>query len=453
MNTEIILAKLGIEALNDMQHQAMRAIGDTRKDVVVLSPTGSGKTLAYLLPLVRLIDPSSDEVQAVVIVPGRELAVQSAQVMRSMGTGLRPMAIYGGARSTMDEHREIRNVAPQIIFATPGRLNDHLAKENFVTQSVKYLVIDEFDKCLEMGFRDVMTEVVSRLPKLERRFLLSATDADEIPSFVRISNVERIDCISGEESVSERVNIYKVVSPEKDKLETLDGLLRHFGEQSTIVFLNYRESVERTAAFLHERGFSVTAFHGGMEQREREDALYRFSNGSTLTLVCTDLGSRGLDIPDVQNIVHYHLPETAENYVHRTGRTARWDRDGRAFFLVNESELKGNNGVCASDGTKVRGLDVSLDKLPTYDFQSKAGRPPKAPMITIYIGKGKRDKISRGDIVGFLCKKGGLESNEIGRIDVRERYCYAAIKRNRLTQVLKNANGEKIKGKKTVVEC
>ena len=247
--------------------------------------------------------------------------------------------------------------------------------------------------------------------------------------------------------------MWNVVSPEKDKLETLDGLLRHFGEQSTIVFLNYRESVERTAAFLRERGFSVTAFHGGMEQREREDALYRFSNGSTLTLVCTDLGSRGLDIPDVQNIVHYHLPETAENYVHRTGRTARWDREGRAFFLVNESELKGNNGVCASDGTKVRGLDVSLDKLPTYDFQSKAGRPPKAPMITIYIGKGKRDKISRGDIVGFLCKKGGLESNEIGRIDVRERYCYAAIKRNRLTQVLKNANGEKIKGKKTVVEC
>ncbi len=438
MNREKILQKLGIERLNAMQERALKAIGETQKDVIVLSPTGSGKTLAYLLPLVALVDANKEDAQALVLVPGRELALQSQTVLKDMGTGLRSMALYGG-RPTMDEHREIRKVQPQIIFATPGRILDHLTKGNIARDGFRYLVIDEFDKCLQMGFHDEMSKVLGCLPNVKRRFLLSATDAEEIPDFVEMNRVERVDCIEGGGTLSERVKLFRVMSPEKDKLETLAQLLGELGEQSSIVFLNYRDSVERTAEFLSKRRFSVSLFHGGLDQRQREDALYRFSNGSALTLVCTDLASRGLDIPEVENIIHYHLPETQDNYIHRVGRTARWDKEGRAFFLLHESETLPEY---VKEEVELFSLDASL---PMH-------RAPAPRMNTLYIGKGKKDKISKGDIVGFLCKKGGLETTEIGRIDVKDRYAYVAVKREKVQQVLRQTKGEKIKGIKTLVE-
>lgn len=232
----------------------MQAVLHTDRDVVVLSPTGSGKTLAYLLPLSQLIDAGDDEPQAIVVTPGRELALQSATVLKNMGSGLRAMACYGG-RATMDEHRVMKQVRPQIVFGTPGRLNDHLDKGNLNRYHIRYLVIDEFDKCLEMGFQDEMSRLVKSLPGLRRHFLLSATEAEEIPRFVHMGRVEKIDYRMDEEQVPERVHIYKVESPVKDKLESLGMLLRSLGDQSTIVFLNYRDSVERTNKYLVEQGF------------------------------------------------------------------------------------------------------------------------------------------------------------------------------------------------------
>ena len=331
-----ILDKLGIE-LNDMQQDAMQAVLHTDRDVVVLSPTGSGKTLAYLLPLSQLIDAGDDEPQAIVVTPGRELALQSATVLKNMGSGLRAMACYGG-RATMDEHRVMKQVRPQIVFGTPGRLNDHLDKGNLNRYHIRYLVIDEFDKCLEMGFQDEMSRLVKSLRGLRRHFLLSATEAEEIPRFVHMGRVEKIDYRMDEEQVPERVHIYKVESPVKDKLESLGMLLRSLGDQSTIAFLNYRDSVERTNKYLVEQGFSTSFFHGGLEQKEREASLYRFSNGSANILVSTDLASRGLDIPDIDNIIHYHMPESEDGYIHRVGRTARWEAQGRAFFLLGPEE-------------------------------------------------------------------------------------------------------------------
>ena len=256
-----ILDKLGIQ-LNPMQEETMHAVLHGNKDVVVLSPTGSGKTLAYLMPLVQLIDPKVDEPQLVVVTPGRELALQSTEVLKSMGTGLRTMACYGG-RAAMDEHRVMNKVLPQVIFGTPGRLTDHLDKGNFSAEHVKYLVIDEFDKCLEMGFQDEMGRLIASLPYLERHFLLSATEAEEIPRFVHMGRVETIDYRMDEEQVPERICIYQVKSPQKDKLETLAQLLLSLGDESSIVFLNYRDSVERTNEFLRSRGFATSAFHGG----------------------------------------------------------------------------------------------------------------------------------------------------------------------------------------------
>ena len=340
----------------------------------------------------------------------------------------------------MSEHRILRQVNPQIIFATPGRLKDHLEKGNIDADSVKWLVIDEFDKCLEMGFQEEMSSIIEKLKGARRRVLLSATDAEEIPAYMNrksMSQVEIIDYLPEEEQVSGRVNIYKVLSPEKDKLTTLEQLLRHLGDQSSIVFLNYRDSVERTAEFLRKKGFAISSFHGGMEQKVREDALYKFSNSSANIFVSTDLASRGLDIPNVDNIIHYHLPENEDSYVHRVGRTARWDAKGRVFFILGPSEhLPEYIGTAPED----------------YELPQELPEPAQPRMATIYIGKGKKDKISKGDIVGFLCKRGDLSNDEIGQVDVKDRYAYASVARKKLHQVLKLTKGEKIKGIRTVFE-
>lgn len=434
MNSKI-LTKLGI-TLNAMQEETADAVLHTGKDVVVISPTGSGKTYAYLLPLIQRLKASSDELQAVVLVPGRELALQSASVLKDMGSGLRAMALYGG-RPAMEEHRALREVKPQIVFATPGRLNDHLDKANIDAGTVKWLVIDEFDKCLELGFQEEMMHILSRLPGIERRILLSATESESIPDFVSMGRTVRLDYRTDNSGISDRIRLYTVASPEKDKLETLSRLLLSLGDKSSIVFLNYRDSVERTALFLKEKGFTVSWFHGGLEQHEREAALYRFSNGSAPILVSTDLASRGLDIPDVDNIIHYHLPETEENYVHRVGRTARWDKEGKTFFVLGPGEhLPEYAGKCQDE----------------YQIPERLPSPSQPRMGTIYIGKGKKDKISKMDIVGFLCKKGGLNASEIGKIDVKDRFSYVAVSRRKIKELLRLTKGEKIKGIHTVVE-
>lgn len=435
--TDKIIDKLGI-TLNDMQNDTVHAILHSNKDVVVLSPTGSGKTLAYLLPVVELLDTTLDAVQAVVVLPGRELALQSATVLAGMGSGLRAMACYGG-RPAMDEHRTMRQVRPQVVFGTPGRLNDHLDKGNIETSQVRFVVIDEFDKCLEMGFHDEMAALMGKLPADARRVLLSATDADSIPHFVNLGRSTRVDYLPDDEQIPDRISIFSVHSPEKDKLATLSSLLLEQGDHSSIVFLNHRDAVERTGDYLRRLGFATSIFHGGLDQKMREHALYKFSNGSANILVSTDLASRGLDIPDVDNIIHYHLPETEEAYIHRVGRTARWQAEGRSFFVLGpEEHLPDYLHTATAD----------------HSPQPAAGAVPARPrMATVYIGKGKKDKISKGDILGFLCKKGGLENGEIGRIDVKDRYAYAAVAYPRLQELLDRVQGEKIKGVKTVVEA
>ena len=430
-----LLDRIGVKELNDMQQEALDVICSSDDDVVVLSPTGTGKTLAYLLPMTELIDVSSNELQAIVVVPGRELALQSANVLKGLSAGIRSIACYGG-RPAMDEHRLLRQICPQVVFGTPGRLNDHLDKGNIRPAHVGVLVIDEFDQCLAMGFSDEMSRLIAKLPNVRRRILLSATDAEEIPSFVGHGNIQRIDYLAGSKEVSERIALHRVDSPMKDKLETLRSLLLSVGNGSTIVFLNYRESVERTAAYLSEQGFSVSAFHGGLDQRGREAALYRFANGSACVLVSTDLGSRGLDIPDVENIIHYHMPETQEAYLHRVGRTARWDKEGKAFFILAPGETV---------------PEYVEGEIESYVPSSK-GTPARPRMTTLYIGKGKKDKISKGDLVGFLCKKGGLGMDDIGRIDVRDYYCYVAVGRGKAAEMLKKVRGEKIKGLRTLIE-
>ena len=430
-----ILDNLGISELNDMQKKMSEAFLHSGSDIVLLSPTGTGKTLAYLLPLVASVDKANDNVQAVVVVPGRELALQSVNVLRAMKCGVRGYACYGG-RQTMDEHREIRKLMPQIIFATPGRLNDHIDKDNISIAHVRTVVIDEFDKCLDMGFSGEMMSLMTKLRFASRHVLLSATAVDAIPQYVNISNTRMIDYRTENNDLSDRIRIHVLRSVKKDKLDTLYACLCSIGSDSAVVFVNYRDSEERVADYLCEKGFVVSAFHGGLDQKEREAALYKFSNGSANIIVCTDLASRGLDIDGIGHVIHYHLPETREACTHRNGRTARWDATGDVIFLLGPSET-------------LPDYVISDDEMTLPDILPQ---PSKPRMATIYIGKGKKDKISRGDILGLICKKGGVDKDNVGKIDVKERYAYVAVSTDVVKQLLQKLRNEKIKGVKTVFE-
>lgn len=435
MDIQTILANLKIEQLNVMQQTAVDAYREGG-DLVLLSPTGSGKTLAYLLPLVSSLKPGQQGVQAVILVPSRELALQIEQVFKSMNTEFKIMSCYGG-RPAMDEHRTMKGICPSVIVGTPGRMNDHLEKQNFDASTVKLLVIDEFDKCLEFGFQEEMSDVISKLPKLRRRFLLSATDAEEIPHFTGLNSTVKLNFLDPDGGVSERLHLYKVISPVKDKLETLYKLLCCLGNQSTLVFCNHRESVDRVGKYLHSMKVYCETFHGGMEQDDRERALYKFRNGSCHIFISTDLAARGLDIPDIKNVVHYHLPVAEDGFIHRNGRTARWEADGSSYIILHSEEQ----------------LPSYIKEEPEeYLLPAVLPKPVLPDFVTLYIGKGKKDKINKIDIVGFLSKKGNLSKEDIGRVDVKDHYAFAAVSRSKYKQVLKLVQNEKIKGVKALIE-
>ena len=429
------LEGLKIDTLNPMQESAIEAWREG-SDLILLSPTGSGKTLAYLLPLLETLKPDVQGVQAVVLVPSRELALQIDQVFRSMNTPFRVMSCYGG-RPAMEEHRTMNGIHPSVIIGTPGRMNDHLGKANFDSSTVHTLVIDEFDKCLEFGFQEEMAQVIGQLPRLKRRFLLSATDTEEIPRFTGLNRTQKLDFLNGEEEVSSRIHIYKVMSPVKDKLETLYRLLCTLGSKSTLVFCNHRESVERVGKYLQSQKYPCGIFHGGMEQDDRERSLYKFRNGSCHVLISTDLAARGLDIPEIEHVVHYHLPIQEDGYIHRNGRTARWEAEGNSYIILHPEEQ----------------LPAYIDEEPeTFDLPEETPKPSQPEFVTIYIGKGKKDKINKVDIVGFLAKKGNLKKEEIGRIDVKDHYSFVAVSRKKIKQTLGLIRNEKIKGVKTIIE-
>lgn len=434
MKIQEILSNLKIEQLNAMQVASVDAASEG-KDVILLSPTGTGKTLAYLLPLVQILKPGVEGVQAVVLVPSRELALQIEQVFKSMGTAFNVMSCYGG-RPAMEEHRTMKHIRPSVIIATPGRMNDHLGKQNFEAADVRTLVIDEFDKCLEFGFQDEMAEVIAQLPNLNRRFLLSATDAEEIPRFTGLNRVIKLNFLTGEEQ-EQRLHLYKVLSPVKDKLETLYKLVCSLGSESTLVFCNHRESVDRVGNYLRSMKVYCEVFHGGMEQDKRERALYKFRNGSCSILISTDLAARGLDIADIKHVVHYHLPVAKDGFIHRNGRTARWESEGNAYLILHPEETL---------------PDYLPEEPEAFALPDPTPQPALPAYVTLYIGKGKKDKINKIDIVGFLSKKGKLGREDVGRIDVKDHYAYAAISRSKAKQMLKLVQNEKIKGVKALIE-
>lgn len=425
--------KLGIKELNEMQLKMMASASE-QKDIILLSPTGSGKTLAFTLPVMKLLRPSTGRVQCVVIAPSRELVVQIAGVMREVGNELRVIALYGGHK-VEDEVNSLR-VVPDVIVATPGRLLDHVVRRNIDLLPVRILVLDEFDKSLELGFEEEMGKLVRRMKNVSRFILTSATKADVFPDFLHLTDPMTIDYLGNNEDLRKRIKVHKVTADSKDKLESLLLLLRHIRMNTSsfkeIIFVNHRESAERVYDFLKRNGVDCALYHGALDQRERETAVALFNNGSRPVLVATDLAARGLDIEKVGSVIHYHQPLTTEAYTHRNGRTARVEEEGDIYLLVGPDE-------------QLRDF-VSIDD--EVNPEDRTDGDLRSGLMTLYVGGGKREKVSRGDILGFFTKEGGLEGSAIGKINVYDHYSLAAVAEKDVPALLNNISGKKLKGEK-----
>lgn len=426
-------AKEGIAELNPMQKKMLEASNE-KKNIVLLSPTGSGKTVAFGVPLLKMLKPPTGRVQAVVIAPSRELVIQIAGVLSGISGEYRVVALYGGHK-VEDEVNSLR-VVPDIIVATPGRLLDHAVRRNVDLLPVRILVLDEFDKSLELGFEDEMSRIVKRMKNLSRMILTSATEAATLPDFLPIGDPIVLDFLSRNKELKKRLSVRRVASDSRDKLDSLMMLLRNLSVEApaerTIVFVNHRESAERIYAYLKKNGVSAVLYHGALDQQKRESAIAAFNSGVRPILVATDLAARGLDITGVESVVHYHLPLTSEAYTHRNGRTARVDREGDVYLLV--------------------GPDETLPEyiIPDSDFRMAADVAGhlESGLELLYVTGGKREKVSRGDLLGWIVKEAGVEASKVGKISVFDHYSLIAVDSDAVGAIIAESRKKKIKGEK-----
>ncbi len=433
INIPLILNSLGFEKLNEIQQASLEA-NAKNDNVVLLSATGSGKTLAFLLPLLETLDPEINNVQALIIVPSRELAIQIDDVFRKMQTGFKVTLCYGGHKRETEENN--LKEAPALIIGTAGRLADHIRRNNFDLDHISTLVLDEFDKSLELGFTEEMSFIIGALKNIKKRILTSATYAVPVPAFIGLKDPVRLDFLPEGEQPENMLEVKTMHSPDKDKIDTLFKLICYLGNRSTVVFCNHRVAVERTSNLLTEKGILNVFYHGGMEQQERDAALCKFRNGTSNILVTTDLASRGLDIPNIRYIVHYHLPDTEDAFTHRNGRTARMDASGTAILILSEEEK----------------LPAYIGDVAEVEITEEHPIPEKPKWSTLFIAAGKKDKVNKIDIVGFLSKKGELKQEDIGMIEVKDFFSFVAVRKVKVGHVLELIKNEKIKNKKVKIE-
>ncbi len=427
-----ILDNLKISALNQMQEQAFAATKNGN-DILVLAPTGSGKTLGFLLPVLRNLNKETKGVQCLILVPSRELALQIEQVFKQMGSDFKVNCCYGG--HPIKTERNNLEQPPAVLIGTPGRIAYHLRHQNFDESTITTLVLDEFDKALEFGFQEDMSTIITALLSLKQRMLTSATPMGDIPAFTGLKNPIEVNFLK-DIQIAPDLKLKKVLTTAEDKLDTLFQLICKIGTKTTLIFCNHRETVDRISDLLIDKDLAHDIFHGGMEQDERERALLKFRNGSIKILITTDLAARGLDIPEVEYIIHYQLPYTEDAFLHRNGRTARMNAKGTAYLILAEDEkypfLKS---------------DIEVENLKgTYKL------PQDSIWQTLYISAGKKDKVNKIDIVGLLLKKGGLQKEDVGLIEVKDQSSYVAIKRKMVQSVIRKLTNERIKNKKVKIE-
>ena len=431
----LINERLGISDLNDLQKSVLKNL-KISSSAIIYSPTGSGKTLAFSVTLLKALkNLDTEKLQAVIIAPSRELVIQISDVIRPIAPDYKVTSLYGG-HNVADEKNSLQNV-PSIIVGTPGRLLDHANRGNIDLTNVRQLILDEFDKCLELGFEEEMHKLLKKMPNLSRKILTSATILKEIPEFVNLREYVTLDFLENAENPNERTTIWQVKSEEKDKLAALRTLLYCIPQGKTIIFANYRDAVSRIYQNLKDNQISAGIYHGALEQMDREKAIAMFNNESYPILVSTDLGSRGLDIKEVKNIIHYHLPVSQESYTHRNGRTARVDKTGDVYILTHQDEQLPDF--------------VTIDE--TFNLPEKCEKKSIVNRnSTLYFKAGKKEKISKADIVGFIANNSQIAPNEIGVINVYDHYALVAVPKQKAKTAVSQLLKAKIKGKKIRIE-
>ncbi|MDG1841935.1 MAG: DEAD/DEAH box helicase [Crocinitomicaceae bacterium] len=424
--TTSILNKLGILKLNQMQEESRSTIL-SNKNTLVLSPTGSGKTLAFLLPIIDVLDKDNHEIQALVISPTRELAIQIEQVTRSMGTGFKANAVYGG-RSGSKDREELKKL-PAILIGTPGRIADRIRRDNFSTDFLKIIIFDEFDKSLEIGFENEMREIAEQIPLDAKKIFTSATNKVLIPEFIKIENLIKLDYLKDNSSkLKLKLIAYNINSKNQKLLE----FLQHVDSQKGIIFCNYKQSIYDLSDFLEDNDIKHACFHGDMEQYDRERALIKFRNNTYNILVASDLAARGIDIDSLNFICHFEIPDREEEFIHRNGRTARMNADGTAFVFCNPSKKTPD----------------FLYNLPHEKLHVKPQNKSVDLWETLFISGGRKDKISKGDIAGFFIKKGKIDMKSVGKIEIKHDCSFVAISNKNIDQLIFDLNNQRIKKKK-----
>jgi len=409
-----------------MQTEARKAILHGN-EVVLLSPTGTGKTLAFLLPIMSTLKLSVETVQVLILVPSRELAIQIEAVMRSMGSGFRVGSVYGGRPGSKE--REDLKTPPAILVGTPGRVADHLRREAFSVKTIQTLVLDEFDKSLETGFEKEMKQIVMALPNLRKKVLTSATNEVDIPDFIQIEDPLTINYLG---TRSSQLRLVDVPAPEKDKLLTLEKVLSQTGSGRGIIFCNVKGTLRFVADFLDSRNIDYGVFMGGLEQTERERALIKFRNGTHRLLLSTDLAARGIDVPELDFIIHFQMPPKEAEFTHRNGRTARMHANGTAYLMH-------------WDGYP---LPDYVSDTEDIDLDPEPGNVQNSKWATLYVSAGRKDKVSKGDIAGLFFKQGGLEKGELGVIELLADCTFVSVPRAKTEGLIALLNNGRVKKRK-----
>jgi ATP-independent RNA helicase DbpA len=426
--------------MTPVQRESLPPILEGR-DVIAQARTGSGKTAAFALGLLQKLDVDQIRLQALVLCPTRELADQVSKAIRRLAVNIpnvKLLTLCGG----MPLGPQLASLEhdPHIVVGTPGRVQEHLKRESLHGGGITTFVLDEADRMLDMGFEDAIDDIVKRISKHHQTLLFSATYPDEIRAVSSRVQKDPVT-ITVEEGHDATTIEQRMVEAEPNvKADVLARILTHEKPDATLVFCNMRKDTEALAAELDRRGFSPLALHGDLEQRDRDEVLVRFANRSCNILVATDVAARGLDIVDLPLVVSYDVAHDADTHTHRVGRTGRAGAHGLAITLVS-----------AREQPKFRAIEERAGgPLPRYPAKPVGdGRKVLnlAPMKTLVIDGGRKDKMRPGDILGALTGDAGLDAKDIGKIDVYATRAYVAIRRDLANRALERLRAGKIKGR------
>ncbi|MCF7741576.1 ATP-dependent RNA helicase DbpA [Aeromonas veronii] len=433
------LTSLGYLQMTPIQAQSLPLVLDG-KDLIAKAKTGSGKTAAFGLGLLAKLNVNRLEVQALVLCPTRELADQVAQEIRRLARALPNVKLVTlcGGTPTAPQSATL-SFGAHIAVGTPGRILKHLEQGTLELSGLKTLVLDEADRMLDMGFGEDINRVISYAPQQRQTLLFSATYPEGIAQMSR--GVQRNPVEVSVESLHEgsaiEQKLYEV--PAGQRLDALTWLLSHYQPSSCVVFCNTKRACNDVADHLAAKGFSALALNGDLEQRERDQVLVRFANGSATILVATDVAARGLDIKELGAVINYELTYDPEVHVHRIGRTGRAGQQGLALSLYQPNEAQRVNFI----------EEYQQAPMPLGDLDSIGrGIKPIAPqMVTLSIDAGRKTKVRAGDILGALTGEGGIAGADVGKIQISEQYSYVAVKRSVASAALKRLQEGKIKGR------